>query len=149
MLLSDHYQNVALRVFSPWPVASFDGVAGKPEEHVRLYGLFIKNFTYDTKHKRPDGTDRLLPITVPMFVVLHGEPYPEEEAGEAMRTAMLWVAGAMVLFGLLFYVVLIRGGAKQTQRMEEHRLALRKRIRAKGQGAVLPESRDEIPPEDG
>jgi hypothetical protein len=84
-----------------------------------------------------------------MFVVLHGEPYPEEEAGAMMRSAMLWVAGAMVLFALLFYVVLIRGGARQTQRMEEHRLALRKRIRAKGQGAELPRTRSEIPPEDG
>ncbi len=148
-LLSDHYRNVALELFLPYPLTSFEGVTGDREQHLRLYGVFVKNFTYDTQFKREDGSGRRHPATVPMFVVLHGEPYPEEEAGAAMRNAMLWVAVAMVLFGLLFYVVLIRGGAKQTKRMEEHRMALRKRIRAKGQGAHLPESRDEIPPEDG
>ncbi len=144
-LLSDHYRNVSLRVFLPFPVDSFEGVTGKRSEHLRVYGVFIKNFTYDTKHKRPDGSGRVQPMTAPMLVVLHVERYPDHEASQRIRGAMLWVAGAMVIFGLLFYIVLIRGGAKQAKRMEEHRLALRQRIRAKGQGAQLPTSRDAIP----
>ena len=71
-----------------------------------------------------------MPVTVPLFVVLHAEPYPEGEASRAMRRLMLWVAGVMVVFGVIFYVVLIRGGQKQAQRMEEHRMALRKRARS-------------------
>ena len=44
---------------------------------------------------------------------------------------MWWIAGSMLLFGLLFYLVLIRGGSKQNKAMEAHRIALRQRIRAK------------------
>jgi len=147
-LLSDHYYNVSHRLFLAFPLKTFPGVTGAKEEHLRLYGVFIKNDTYDTRFKLPDGSGRVQPATVPLFVVLHAERFPEEEAGQTMRTAMLWVAGAMVLFGLLFYIVLIRGGQRQVERMEEHRVALRRRIRAKGQGATLPTDRSQVPPED-
>jgi hypothetical protein len=129
-LLSDHYRNVALRLILPFPISDYPGVAGERAEHVRVYGVYLKNYTYDTRHQRPDGSERNQPITVPMFVVLHMEPFPIEDAGRGMRTLMYWIAGAMVLFGLLFYLVLIRGGQKQAERMEAHRWALRKRARA-------------------
>ena len=109
--------------------------------------MFIKNFTYDTKFRLEDGNDEARPITTPLFVVLDIEPFPYGEAGK-YRTMMFWIAGFMVLFGLLFYLVLIRGGQKQQVRMEAHRMELRKRIRAKGQVPELPKSKDEVPPED-
>lgn len=137
-ILSDHYQHISVTMIMPFPIATFEGVTGAKGEHVYVYGVFVKNETYDSQFKREDGTQRALPITAPMFVVLHMEPFPEAAAAQAMRNLMWWIAGSMVVFGLLFYVVLIRGGRKQVQRMEEHRLALRQRIRAKGQGPTLP-----------
>jgi hypothetical protein len=153
-MLSDHYQNVALRAFLPFGIDTFPGITGARAEHVRIYGVFIKNDTYDSKFKREDGSKRSLPITAPMFVVLHMEPYPEGEAAAGMRTLMWWIAGSMVLFGLLFYIVLIRGGAKQTERMEAHRLQLRQRMRAKGDvpliegGKVAPATDAAAEPDD-
>ena len=137
-LLSDHYREVALRVFSPFPLQVIDGVSGKRKEHLRIYGLFVKNYTYDSRHKR-EGGDEWHPITVPMFVMLHAEPVDEEASQREMRRLMLWVAGAMLLFGLLFYIVIVRGGRKQAERMEAHRARLRQRIREKGQGVQLPD----------
>jgi hypothetical protein len=150
-LLSDHYRNVALRLILPFPVSTFPSVQGAREEHLRVYGVFVKNHTYDTRHKRPDGSERDQPITVPMFVVLHAEPYPIDEAGRPMRTLMYWVAGAMVLLALVFYFVLIRGGQRQAERMEAHRWALRKRARESEQGkdAGAPSAADPPPGADG
>ena len=137
-LLADHYRNVSLRMFLPYPITTFPGVKGNKADHIRVYGVFIKNLTYDTKFKREDDSGRAHPVTSPMFVVLHAESYPDDIAQERMRGAMLWVAAGMLVFGLLFYFVLIRGSRRQNREMEEHRVALRRRIRAKGQGPKLP-----------
>lgn len=133
-ILSDDYHDVALRLILPFPIDTFPHVTGKRKEHLNLYGVFVKNLTYDTKFNDQDGTAH--PVTVPMFVVLHAEPYPEGAAERRMRTAMLWVAAAMLLFAALFYFVLIRGGGRQEKRMEEHRMALRRRVRARGRAAA-------------
>lgn len=129
-LHTDDYRGVALRLILPFPIKTFEGVEGSWREHLNVYGIFLKNYTYDTQFPREDGKEGPLPVTVPLFVVLHAEPYPEGEASAAMRRLMLWVAGVMVVFGIIFYLVLIRGGQKQVRRMEEHRMALRKRARA-------------------
>ena len=147
-MLSDYYQHVAMRAFLPFPIDTFPGVTGARAEHLRIYGVFIKNDTYDSKFKHPDGTKRSLPITAPMFVVLHVEPFPEDESSAGMRTLMWWIAGSMVLFGLLFYVVLIRGGRKQNVRMEAHRIQIRQRMRAKGQVPRLPGHERDAPAAD-
>lgn len=133
-LHSDDYRSVALRLILPFPIHTFKGVEGTFKEHLYVYGVFIKNYTYDTQFTREDGSGRPLPVTVPLFVVLHAELFPEGEAAEAMHRAMLWVAGVMVIFGVVFYLVLIRGGRKQVRRMEEHRMRLRRRARASMQG---------------
>jgi hypothetical protein len=146
-LLADRYRNVSLRVFLPYPISTCKGVKGVRKEHVYIYGVFIKNFTYDTKFKEQDGSGRMHPVTVPMFVVLHAEPYPEDLAERRMRRAMLWVAAGMLVFGFLFYFVLIRGGRRQNREMEAHRLALRRRVRARGQAPSLPH--DDAGPPDG
>ena len=137
-VLSDQYQNVAMRTFLPWPVETFPGVTGKRIEHLRLYGVFVKNDTYDTKFARPGQPSRSLPVTVPLFVILHAEPFPEDAAAESMQQVMVWVAISMLIFGLFFYFVLIRGGSKQAKAMDEHRLAIRMRARAKGQAPIAP-----------
>lgn len=144
-LLADHYLNVSLRMFLPYPIDTFKDVEGTRAEHIRVYGVYIKNLTYDTKHKRADDSGRAHPVTAPMFVVLHAEPYPDDIAQQRMRSAMAWVAGGMLIFGLLFYFVLIRGSRRQNRDMEQHRLALRRRIRAKGQGPKFPAA----PPSEG
>ncbi|MDA1196286.1 MAG: hypothetical protein O2894_14045 [Planctomycetota bacterium] len=141
-MLTDHYQTVSFRSFVPFPMASFDGVEGKPAEHLYVYGVFVKNFTYDSKFRDEDGSGRARPVTMPMFVILHAEPYPEEAAAERIRSAMFWVAVGMVVFALFFYFVLIRGDRQQERRMEEHRIALRRRARAKNQGATADPSVD-------
>ncbi len=133
-MLSDHYRTVAFRSFLPYPIDSFEGITGKREENIYVYGVFVKNLTYDTRFKHEDGSGRARPVTMPMFVVLHAEPFPKDAASNRIRDTMVWVAGAMVIFGLLFYFVLIRGGRAQVKRMEAHRLDLRRRARAKGQG---------------
>lgn len=154
-ILADHYRSVAFQGFLPFPLRSFEDVEGEKKEHIYVYGVFVKNLTYDTKHRaEDDDSGRRHPITAPMFVVIHAERFPEEVAAERIRSTMIWVAAGMVLFGLLFYIVLIRGSRGQDKRMEAHRMALRKRARERAatkgiDPATPPPAGDAPPPGDG
>lgn len=124
-LISDHYANVALRVFMPFPLDDFPDVKGERAERLRVTGLFVKNFTYKTRRPSEEGGYDLL--TVPFFVVLH---VASDEGGRSPYKPLIWIiAGAIVVLGILFYVVLVRGESKERDRMDERRRALRKRVR--------------------
>ena len=123
-LLADDYRHVAVRLFNPFDIDTFEGVEGKRKDHVRVWGMFVKNHTYRLRHKDPNTGDYRF-LTVPLFVLLRADPHPG--ASDTMMTAMYWVAGGMVLLALLFYLILVRGGRKQFARMEEQRQRLRKK----------------------
>jgi hypothetical protein len=135
-LFSDHYSNSVMRTISPFPLSAFGGIKGEKNEHVWIYGVFVKNHSYEKRQAAlTDGTKHQI-ITVPFFVVLDVRPRVYDAAGSGFQTAMKVVAGVMVLLGLLFYFVFIRGERKEAARMEEHRRRLRQRMRARAEAAA-------------
>lgn len=73
-LLSDHYAHAGIPFFSSFPVSCFPGVsppdpkrARDPRAGVRVYGVFVRNFSYEPRGGPGD-------ITVPSFHLLHVEP---------------------------------------------------------------------------
>ncbi|MGE0193042.1 MAG: hypothetical protein AB7T63_13485 [Planctomycetota bacterium] len=136
-VMADDYFNVVIRTYVPFPTDAFPPVLGKRKEHVRLFGLFVKNWTYELKH--PDRErNRPRQVSVPTFVVLYAEPHPEG-ADSDLPAAMRWVAGAMLLLGLLFYLVVVRTGRRAERRQEEHRAQLRQRRRHQDAGDMPPD----------
>ncbi len=81
---------------------------------------------------------------MPFFVVLDVRPRIYDSSKSGFDTAMRVVAGVMVLLGLLFYLVFIRGERREAARMEEHRRRLRKRMRERAEAAA----NGELPPSD-
>lgn len=137
VLISDHYYHRALRFISPFPISAFAdrGVTGRREEHLRVTGVFVKNYTYETRYAKPDDPSQPQPLTVPLFVVLDVEPYPPSEAAAAYRRFITWIAAAMVGLGLLAFLLLSRSDARQARRLEARRIELRRRARgAAGRG---------------
>ncbi|MHC5010724.1 MAG: hypothetical protein ACYTG6_07190 [Planctomycetota bacterium] len=152
-LISDHYGNVALRMFTPFPLDSFPGVTTTKAERLRIYGLFLKNHTYETRRPAAEGEEVNL-VTVPFFIALHIEV---DELEESPYRFLIWIiSGAILVLAVLFYVVLIRGERKEADRMQAYRRGLRQRIRARAAGkevqeAPRPTEADEAeppPPED-
>ncbi len=56
-LFSDHYSNSVMRTISPFPLSAFEGVTGEKNEHVWIYGVFVKNHSYEKRQAAlNDGT---------------------------------------------------------------------------------------------
>ncbi len=140
VMITDDYGYSALRTINPFPISAFasQGITGAREEHIRIYGVFVKNYTYETKFDMQDHSGRKRPLTVPLFVVLDVDLYPEGAAAAELRQFMVWVAGAMVVLGLLFWVLLSRSDKRQAARMEEQRARIRRRSRAAVAGQDAP-----------
>jgi hypothetical protein len=138
-VLSEDYtyynQSMAVLGISPFGPSAFPEGTTKPNDQVLAYGVFVKNWTYETRRAHKDGTGNA-PVTVPMFVLLHLEPVTVDP--KPYGSFMLVLAGSIVLFGFLFWFVLVRGERKESQRTEEQRAAMRKRMRDLGQGRVVP-----------
>jgi hypothetical protein len=148
-VLADDYYNVAVRVYLPFPTDAFPPVRGRRKEHVRIYGLFLKNWTYELKlpdHER----NRPRQISVPTFIALWAEPHPEGTDSD-MPAVMRWVAGMMVLLAGLFYFTVVRRGRRVERELDVHRQALRQRRRQRASGEAAGPARggDDDAPEDG
>lgn len=124
--LSDDYHHVALRLYLPFAKDGLPDVRGERREHLRVYGVFLKNWSYQRKQKTGFGGD-LVELTTPTFIVLHAEYHPEG-ADLDDRSTMNWLAGAMVGLALLFFLTLGRRGRKEERRLES---ATQKRRRAR------------------
>ena len=154
-LFSDHYRNSIMRTISPFPITAYEGITGEKNEHVWIYGVFVKNHSYEKRQASIDDPTKHQIITVPFFVVLDVRPRTYGADKSAFDLAMRIVAGVMVLLGLLFYFVFIRGEHKEATRMDEHRRRLRQRMRARAEaaasGALPPDGdgADGAPPDAG
>ncbi len=126
-VMADRYYNRVLRTFVPFPTDAFPPLKGRRKEHVHLYGMFVKNWTYEMKVADPV---RKVPmeITVPTFVVLHAEPHPEGADLDSQRV-LGWILLGLLSFALLFYWVVARPARRAERHSEEHRLALKQRRR--------------------
>jgi hypothetical protein len=122
---------IVLRLFCPFPLDAFPGVTGKKLQRVGVYGYFVKNYSYTSKHGHHDKAG-YQDITVPTFVVVHVE---EAEAPKPDNSLVWWLAGSMVVLGFLFWFFLIRGEAKDAAKMEHFRISLRQRARRAAAGA--------------
>ncbi len=139
-ILSDHYMHLAIPTVMAFRGQELPNFTGKRQDHVALYGVFVKNYSYKTRFRSKRGGTHM--YTVPLFVVLDAHPVVYSK-DRGLSNIMVWIAAGMVLFALLFFLVIVPSGARQQKRMEAHRMALRRRARAAGQGKVAgtpPES---------
>lgn len=143
-LWSDYYGNVMLRMYSPFPISAFPGVepdAARRRQNLRVYGVFLKNHTYEKPQKSRKHEGAQL-VTSPFFVVLHVESYnpPAPPYDE-----LVWViSGLIVLLAGLFWLVLRGSEKKQAQELEARRLAIRRR--ARGDSLEAPAGEEPDPP---
>ncbi|MDJ0976264.1 MAG: hypothetical protein QNJ98_17520 [Planctomycetota bacterium] len=146
---TDHYAHTNIRNVSAFPLDRYTDIEGVYKEHVWIYGVFYKNHTFVTRRGR-EGMKGASPLTMPMFIVMHVEPRVYN-LDESKYLGFMWiVAGSIVLLGLIFWIVFVRGESKEAARLEQYRIKLRQRMRAKGQGAKLPERPlGDAPPGDG
>lgn len=124
-VFSDFYGNTIFKTISAFPLETYEGVAGELGEHIRVFGYFLKNHTYDTQKQREGGGRA--EITMPVFVVVHAEPVQYEPS--PYRQLIWIIAGVIVVLAILFYALLIRGERKEAKRMEAYRMKLKRRIR--------------------
>jgi hypothetical protein len=122
--LSDHTVYSGTRMDSPFAPSTFPGITDAQKQRVRAYGVFVKNYSYTVDPQKKEPKE----VTTPYFVLLHMEPdFPR--SGPMHQNAFFWVTVSMILFGILFYVVLIRGERKEAAKSEAHRMELRRRAR--------------------
>ena len=77
-------------------------------------------------------------MTMPMFIIVHVEPLVP---GRSPYETLIWIVSSVIIvLGVLFYLVLVRGESKEAARLEAHRAGLRKKRR--GDKTISP-------PEDG
>jgi hypothetical protein len=145
-VMSDHYGNASIPFFSPFAPSEFDGFKGVRAENVRAYGLFLKNYSYATKHQgESEGSYR--PITMPLFLLIHMETLPPFSPRSKDMDTVIWVVtGAIAIFAFVFYFVLIRSERKESKVMDDRRRTIRKRTRGSGKGGAPGEDAGAGPP---
>jgi hypothetical protein len=122
-----HHRFGVLRLFSPFPLKEFPGIEGRRGERVKATAVFVKNWSY---HPSGDRVEEQ-PVVAPYFVLLDLEPFVPYRSSPFYQN-VFWYAGiALFVFGVLFYVVLIRGERKESASIERHRIAIRQRMRAR------------------
>jgi len=131
-LWSDYYGNRVVPCFSPYPWETF-GVDDwrKLEERVWVYGVFIKNYTYDTQYAAKAGAG-YQKLTMPLFLVFDVRTFPMPRGGGD------WVVGA-VLLGLFLLasavaIMLARGEKRSSKALNEKLVGWRKKQRELGIG---------------
>lgn len=140
-LYSDHYAHKVIRNVLAFPPETYKEFSQKKSDHVRIYGVFLKNYQYRTKQlregERPSSNRNRL--AVPLFVVLDFESLENVGGVSESHRRLMWiVAGIIVLLGLIFYFVLIRGEGKQAKQFEASRIERRKRLRARREASKPP-----------
>jgi hypothetical protein len=122
-LISDHWGNRAIRTVLPWPAETYGDAAAK-DNHVTVYGYFLKNFTYKTQQgERGEFRE----LTMPMFIVLHVETVPH--LASPYRDLIWAISGIILVLFIVFYLVFVRGEKREAARMDTYRRELRKRRR--------------------
>lgn len=139
-VMSDHYARQNIRNILAFPFRDFPKATGERKEHVWIYGVFYKNYTFESKMTR-QGETRSSELTMPMFIVMHVEAVDMRPDPSYMRF-MWWIAGSILLFGFAFWFFIVRGEAKESKRHEAQRLRLRRERRMKG-SASAPETVDD------
>lgn len=119
-LMSDYYGNTVIPCLSAFPWETFGvGDWRGQNQRVYVYGVFLKNYSFDTAKLKPEG-EGAARATRPMFVIVDVEPYPLGPRGGA--GPVVWVLGGVVFaLGLLFFILM------RIERRDEERLRAQKR----------------------
>jgi hypothetical protein len=155
---SDHYRNVGLRLDSAFPRSAYPGILppvhgeGRRQQ-VKLYGVFVKNYSYTPRGGPDIPTERLHEITTPYFVLLHVEPYNPYVPTPLLENPFFWTWVSLLVFGVVFFGVVTRMEKREVSGMQERQKAIRQRRRghaAPGSGGPAPGAGDAGPgPEPG
>ncbi len=141
------HRNTSMRFDSAWPLSAYPGLTGRKGEFVVFTGVYTRSFSYVAVK---DGKE-VKEATTPCFVLLDARVRIPYVRRPATQTFFFWVTVSLIVLGILFYVVLIRGERRESGEMEQRKLALRKRIRAAeaARGAGAPPLAPANPPEGG
>lgn len=123
-IIGDYYGYNAIRTYSAFPRSTYP-IEGTRGEYATFYGVFVKNFTFAPRKK--EGEQEWL--TTPSFVLLHADKR-EVQADEDWQQLMWIIALVIVILGLLFWLVLVRGESREAAKMDARRRELRQRQRA-------------------
>lgn len=136
-LWSDFYGNSVVPCLSAFPFETF-GVQDwrQLDQRVHVYGVFVKNFTYDTQRARLDG-EGAQKLTMPLFLVLDVQPYPMGE--RASSRPVMWVLLGVVACLALLFVVLMRRERREEAALRAHRLAQGRRALQRATGGAVPD----------
>ncbi len=135
-LYSDNYGNKVIRTISAFPFSAYHGLTGNPEQHVEIYGYFLKNYTYETPHVNEQGDTVIL--TMPLFIVVDARLFNPPPS--VYRSLIWFISAGILVLAVLFYFVLIRGERREAARMDAYRTGLRRRIRAHAKEAAAGEA---------
>jgi hypothetical protein len=131
---SDHYGNAIMRLLSAFPIETYGDPPPRRGDHLRLYGVFLKNFTHEKKQAAAPGTGyKHQPLTMPLFVVFHARPVRPGEGSRGLDRLIYVVSGLIVVFTLAFWFLVIRRSKAEEVRMDEHRRRLRRRALGLGE----------------
>jgi hypothetical protein len=125
--MSDYYGNTVIPCLTPFPWETFGMDDWRAQDQrVYVYGVFVKNYSFDTQKLKPEG-EGAARATRPLFVVVDVEAYPMGPRGDA--SPVMWVLGGVVAgLGLLFFVLM------RIERRDEERLRQQKRAWGRRRG---------------
>lgn len=127
-LWSDYYGNRVVPCFTPFSWETFGVQDWRPlEERVYLYGIFVKNYTYDTQFAAKEGAG-FQKLTMPLFIVLDVRPFPMGRGGGA-ETVGFVLLGVILLAGFTG-VLLARSEKRSSAALQEKLVGWRRKQRA-------------------
>jgi hypothetical protein len=138
-LWSDYYGNSVVPCLSPYPWETF-GVEDwrSIEQRVWIYGVFVKNHTYDRQQGSREGGH--MKLTMPLFIVLDVRPYPMNRGGGSGAVALVLLG--MLILGTITWVVLQRNERRESEALRERQARWRQAQAPRGAsgGAPPPET---------
>lgn len=151
-LWSDFYGNTVLPCLSAFPLEVYGAGDWRRKDRVYLYGIFVKNYTYDTQRLRADG-EGAQKLTTPLFLVVDVRPYPIGVRQDS--TPLAWILGGLVAGLAVLFLFLMRSEKRQEaerQRRRAEKLIARHGLPGMGRpgpGAGPPTAPPTAPPESG
>ncbi|MFM8981248.1 MAG: hypothetical protein ACKOSS_12415 [Planctomycetia bacterium] len=122
-LWSDWYGNNVIPCLSPFAWEEFGCEDWrKLDQRVWVYGIFVKNYTFDRSQGSAEGG--YAKLTMPLFIVLDVQPYPVGKGGGAGVVALVLLG--MVVLGGLGWWMLRRNERREVQAWRERQQSWRR-----------------------
>jgi hypothetical protein len=139
-MLSDHEGYISLTLDSPFPLSEFEGVAGRRNQRVVAYGVYVQGYSFEVKSNTRSGE-----IQAPFFVLMDLRPLDLPAGTPLLRNPFFWTWVSLAVLGAVFFLVMTRVERRERAAMETQHLRIRRRQRELGQTGAVPA----VPPRGG